>query len=83
MYTDSELFQNLRHLKDFKYMSKNEDNVWAYRWPNGKNIELYDTRTKQTMFTLNHNVHLAQYICDLHNMSNKLIEEVESKYNAK
>lgn len=77
---DNELFQNIRHMKDFKYMSKNENTVWKYRWPNGKNIELYDARTKETLFTLGHDAHLAQYICDLHNMSDKLIDEVESKY---
>jgi hypothetical protein len=79
---DSELFQNLRHLKDFKSLTKNENTYWCYRWPNGKDIEVYDLHTKKTMFTLGHDPHLAQYICDLQNMSNKMIEEVESKYVA-
>lgn len=74
------LFYNLRHLKTFKRLSNNENNVWAYRWPDGKEIEVYDKKTKQTLFTVGGDVHFAEYLCSLHNASNILIKEVESKY---
>jgi hypothetical protein len=82
MKMDHKTFCDIRHLKDFKKLSNNQQNFWAFRWPTEKDIEMFDIHTKQTLFTVGHDVHLAQYICDLHNMSNRLIEEIESKYDA-
>jgi hypothetical protein len=77
---EDDLFYNLRHLKIFKSSTNNNDNVWAYRWPEGGDIEMYDKKTDETLFKVGHDPRLAEYICCLHNMSKKLIKEVESKY---
>ena len=77
---NSDLFYNLRHLKVFRERTKNDGNVWSYRWPDGDEIEMFDKLTDKPLFKMGHDVHLAEYICSLHNMSARLIKEVESKY---
>ena len=77
---ESDLFYNLRHLKTFKELTKNNDTVWSYRWPDGGDIEMYDRLTGEVLFKVGHNPQLAEYICCLHNMSNRAIKEIESKY---
>ena len=77
---DSDFYYDLRHLKDFRKLSGNENTVWRYRWKDGGDVEVYKQKDGVTMFTLGHDVHLAQYICDLNNLSKKMIKEVESKY---
>ena len=77
---DSELFQNIRHMKDFAELTKQQNTKWSYRWPNGGEIEVFQLPRGLTLFKLGHDVHLAQYICDLHNMRETMIDEVESKY---
>ena len=74
------LFYNLRHLKQFKKLTNNDAIVWAYRWPDNGQIEVYNKKTEKTLFLFGHDVQLAEYVCCLHNMSNRLIKEVESKY---
>lgn len=77
---EENLFYNIRHLKTFKEITKNEAIVWGYRWPDGKPIEVFNKHNNELLFTLGHDIQLAEYICSLHNMSNKLVKEVESKY---
>lgn len=77
---ENDLFYNLRHLKTFKDSSKNQNTVWSYRWPDGGDIEIYIKPNGKTLFKVaGHDPQLAEYICSLHNMSNRLIKEVESK----
>jgi hypothetical protein len=75
------LYYDIRHLQNFQKLSDNKDTVWAYRWPDGKPIEIYNLNTKKTIFVLN-DLHLAEYLCSLHNMSKKLLKEVETKYDS-
>jgi len=77
---DSSLFYNFRHLKNFKAMTKNVGTIWSYRWPEGDEIEMFDKLSGKTLFKCGHNPHFAEYLCSLHNMSDRLIKEVESKY---
>lgn len=79
---ENDLFYNLRHLKTFKQSSQNQNTVWSYRWPDGEDIEVYIKPNGKTLFKLGHDPQLAEYICSLHNMSNRLIKEVESKYGS-
>ena len=78
---ENDLFYNIRHLKTFRKSSGNEDVLWAYRWPGGGNIQVYNKLTDRTMFTLGHDPQLAEYICSLNNMCERLLKEVESKYD--
>lgn len=80
MIMETELFNNLRHLKDFKkIISKNKHDVWRAHWPDGGEIEIQ--RAGDLVCSIpNHDIQLATYICALHNMSNRLIKEVEEKY---
>lgn len=78
---DENLFYNLRHIKTFKGITNNDGSVWRYRWPDGRDIEVYNNKTNEILFYLGHDPQLAEYICSLHNMSHKLINEVESKYD--
>ena len=75
---NDDLFYDLRHLKIFKDLSKNNNTVWRIRWEDGKQIEIYNTATNMTFNVPD--IHLAEYICTLHNMSKQMIKEVESKY---
>mgnify|MGYP006266911799 CR=1 FL=1 len=77
---ENDLFYNIRHLKTFQESSGSVDTVWSYRWPDGGDIEVYNRLTDKTMFKLGHDPQLAEYICSLHNMSCRLMKEVESKY---
>ena len=78
---ENDLFYNLRHLKVFRTSSKNNDTIWSYRWAGDRDaIEVYNKLTGNHMFTIDADPQLAEYICSLHNMSNKMINEVESKY---
>lgn len=79
---EENLFYNLRHLKLFKETTGNEGTVWSYRWPDGGEIEMYNKVTGEALFKVGHDPRLAEYICSLHNMSRKMIKEVESKYAA-
>jgi len=75
---EEDLFYNLRHLKTFKQLSNNEGSVWRIRWEDGKEIEVYNTKTNMSFNVPD--IHLAEYICTLHNTSYLMIKEVESKY---
>lgn len=75
---EDDLFYNLRHLKTFKDLSQNNNTVWRIRWEDGKEIEVYNTTTNM-LFNVP-DIHLAEYICSLHNTSKQMIKEVESKY---
>jgi len=77
---ENELFYDLRHLKDFrKIVGKNKYDVWQVRWPDGGEVEIQ--RAGDVVCTIpNHDIQLATYICSLHNMSTRMIKEVESKY---
>jgi len=78
---EDDLFYRIRHLKTFQESSGSVDNVWSYRWPDGGDIEVYERFGKERMlFKLGHDPQLAEYICSLHNMSSKLVKEVETKY---
>jgi hypothetical protein len=78
---EDDLFYQLRHLKTFRDSSGAKDNVWSYRWPDGGEIEVYEKYGyNKVLFKLGHDPQLAEYICSLHNMSRKLLKEVESKY---
>lgn len=73
--------QLYRHLKTFRTLTNNDDSIWRYRCPNGRDIEVYNDKTNEILFYLGHDPHLAEYICLLHNMSHKIIKEVKSKYD--
>lgn len=75
---NSNLFYNLRHLKMFKERTKMQKAIWFVRWDDGKNIIVYDG-DNNTICELD-DIVMAEYICSLHNMSNLMIKEVESKY---
>ncbi len=76
-----DLYQNIRRMKDFANRTNHTRTKWAYRWPDGGDVEVFQLPNGgKTMFKLGHDVHLAQYICDLHNMREQMIKEVESKY---
>jgi len=77
---ENELYYDLRHLKDFKkIISENKHDVWRTHWPDGGEIEI--RRAGSLVCTIpNHDVQLATYICALHNMSGRMIKEVESKH---
>jgi len=74
------LFENLRHLKDFKeIIGKNKHDVWRVHWKDGGEVEI--KRAGDLVCKVpNHDVQLATYICSLHNMSNRMIKEVDEKY---
>lgn len=76
-----DLFYNLRHLKTFKENTKQKSTVWSFRWPVGEDIVIFDKVTGKTLFTVGHDPHFAEYLVSLHNMSERLIKEVESKYD--
>ena len=75
---EDDLFYNLRHIKTFKKLSNNDDSVWRIRWEDGREIEVYNT-INNVSFNVP-DIHLAEYICTLHNTSKMMIKEVESKY---
>ena len=75
---NSNLFYNLRHLKIFKERTNMQKARWFITWDDGKNIRVHD-EMNNTICELD-NIVMAEYICSLHNMSNLMIKEVESKY---
>jgi hypothetical protein len=75
------LFYNLRHLKKFKELVRADDKIWRYEWPEFGNIKVYDKTTNTFLFELGYDVQLAEYIVCLHNMSARMIKEIESKYD--
>jgi hypothetical protein len=79
---ENDLFYMMRHLKTFKTLTNNDDSVWLYRWPNGSSIEIYNKKTNEILCTVE-SPHIAEYIVSLHNSSNNLVKEVESKYQLK
>lgn len=75
-----ELYYTLRHLKTFKDISNNYNGgIWCIKWNNGENPMIYNDRNESIKFYVD-NIHLAEYIVSLHNYSEILIKEVESKY---
>jgi hypothetical protein len=80
--TDTEMFYNIRHLKDFQKLAKSDAVVWCYRWPDNSDIEMYNKKTGETLFTVGQSLHMAEYICSMHNLSTKLIKEVEIQHAA-
>jgi len=77
---DADFFYNFRHLKQFKKMVKQNDTVWSFQWHDGNEIEIINKLTGDVLFKCGHNPHFAEYVCSLHNMSSRMIKEVESKY---
>ena len=76
---DTNLYENLRHLKDFKEItSKSKKDVWRVNWPNGQEIQIRRAGDLVCLIP-NHDIQLATYICALHNMSERLIRETENK----
>ena len=75
---NSNLFYNLRHLKMFKERTKMQKARWFITWDDGENIKIHDEQNN-TICELD-DIVMAEYICSLHNMSNLMIKEVESKY---
>jgi hypothetical protein len=75
---NSNLFYNLRHLKMFKERTNMQTARWFITWDDGKNIRIHD-EMNNTICELD-DIVMAEYICSLHNMSNLMIKEVESKY---
>jgi hypothetical protein len=75
---NTDLFYNLRHLKMFKDRTKMQTARWFIKWDDGKNIVIHDEQDK-TICELD-DIVMAEYICSLHNMSNMMIKEVDSKY---
>ena len=71
----SDLFYDIRHLKDFKKRCSQENTIWSMTLKNN-NIMIYDQYQREIML-LPDDVTLAQYILDLHNFSNRMIEEIE------
>jgi hypothetical protein len=69
---DTNLYYDLRHLKDFRNRSNNDNTVWLVRWPDGGNVEIYKKGECEPMLSLGHDITLAEYICDLHNLSEYL-----------
>ena len=72
-----DLFYNLRHLKQFQTRTKMDKSKWFCSWDN-ENILIYDN--KNNMICKLDDIVLAEYITSLHNMSIRLIREVEEKY---
>ena len=75
----SDLFYTMRHLKTFKDLTNSEGAVWAFRWPDGCSIEIYNKITNEVLCTAE-SPHIAEYICALNNTSHKFVKEIESKY---
>jgi len=75
---NADLFYNLRHLKMFQERTKMQTAKWFIRWDDGKQVTIYD-KNNNTICELD-DIVMAEYICSLHNMSNIMIKEVESKY---
>jgi len=74
---NSDLFYNLRHLKQFQERTNSNKTKWFCSWDN-KNILICDN--KDNVICKLDDIVLAEYITSLHNMSNLMIKEVESKY---
>jgi len=75
---NSDLFYNLRHLKMFQERTNSNKSKWFILWDNGKDIVIHDKNNK-TICELD-DIVMAEYICSLHNMSERMIKEVESNY---
>jgi hypothetical protein len=75
---NKDLFYNLRHLKMFKNRTKMQTARWFIRWNDGEKIIIHD-ENNTTICELD-DIVMAEYICSLHNMSDMMIKEVDSKY---
>ena len=73
-----DLFYNLRHLKVFQDRTNSSNTKWFCSWDKD-DIQIY-TKNNELVCRMD-NILMAEYICSLHNMSQRLIEEVESKYD--
>ena len=74
---DPNLFYNIRHLKQFQERTKSNKTKWFCSWDE-ENILIYDNQNN--MICKLDDIVLAEYITSLHNMSIRLIREVEEKY---
>jgi hypothetical protein len=75
---NSDLFYNLRHLKMFfRERIKSSKTKWICSW-DGTDIQILD-KNDNVVCHLD-DIVMAEYICSLHNMSDRMIKEVESKY---
>jgi hypothetical protein len=74
---DPNLFYNLRHLKQFQERTDSDKTKWFCSWDK-ENILIYDN--KNNMICKLDDIVLAEYITSLHNMSIRMIKEVEQKY---
>jgi len=75
---DTKMFYDVRQLKNFQRMSNNKDIYWKIQddW-DGNDIWICDVKTKEKLFKINGDLNLAQYLCDLHNMVDRFIKELE------
>jgi hypothetical protein len=74
---DPHLFYNLRHLKQFQERTKSNKTKWFCSWDK-EHILICDN--KSNVICKLDDIVLAEYITSLHNMSIRMIKEVESKY---
>jgi hypothetical protein len=74
---DPNMFYNLRHLKQFQERTNSDKTKWFCSWDK-ENIIIYDN--KNNIICKLDDIVLAEYITSLHNMSIRMIKEVESKY---
>jgi hypothetical protein len=72
-----DLFYNLRHLKQFQERTNSDKTKWFCSWDN-ENILIFDN--KSNVICKLDDIVLAEYITSLHNMSIRMIKEVEQKY---
>jgi hypothetical protein len=75
---DPHLFYNLRHLKQFQERTKSNKTKWFCSWDD-ETIHIYDVQNK--LICKLDDIVLAEYITSLHNMSIRMIKEIESKYD--
>jgi hypothetical protein len=74
---DPNLFYNIRHLKQFQERTNSNKTKWFCSWDN-ENILICDN--KSNVICKLDDIVLAEYITSLHNMSIRMIKEVEQKY---
>jgi hypothetical protein len=77
---NSDLFYNLRHLKVFRERTESSKTKWFCSW-DGTDIQIIQIYDKNDKLVCRlDDIVMAEYICSLHNMSDRMIKEVESKY---
>ena len=72
-----DLFYAIRHLRMFQERAKMDKTKWFCSWDKD-DIQIYDK--KDNLICRLDDIVMAEYISSLHNMSARLIKEVEEKY---